>query len=161
MALIISSPGAIIHPNPNNIYNIYAVYFKNHGKLSEGEMDKGIPNNTASVAAREKLRTVVMEITVEARQRVKAFRRVGRGAVFVASSGDTVRPKRGRAAMMVNKIGEIIVRFSMNQALVMTKNKREPRVCVASIILKTLSTGLFRMIHFSSVTNGTISPPVF
>jgi hypothetical protein len=63
MAFITSSPGTSIHPNPSKIY---AVYFRRRvSRLTEGEAeDKGIPNRTASVAAREKLRTVVMEITV-------------------------------------------------------------------------------------------------
>jgi hypothetical protein len=60
----------------------------------------------ASVAAREKLRTAVMEITVEAKQRFSAFRRVDMGAVFVVSCGNIERLKRGRTATTANRIGE-------------------------------------------------------
>ena len=44
------------------------------GSVAEGEHKaSGKPSATAIVAAREKLSTEVTEITVDARQRVKAF----------------------------------------------------------------------------------------
>lgn len=44
-------------------------------------MERGIPSRTASEAAREKLRTVVMEMTVDARQRLNALRSVEGGPI--------------------------------------------------------------------------------
>jgi hypothetical protein len=48
--------------------------------------ESGTPNKTARDAAREKFSTDVIEITVDARQRLKAFRSAWRGA-GVESSG--------------------------------------------------------------------------
>lgn len=44
------------------------------------EIESGIPRRIARAAAREKLRTDVMDMTVDARQRLNAFRRDERGA---------------------------------------------------------------------------------
>lgn len=44
------------------------------------ETERGIPRRTASAAAREKLRTEVMDMTVDARQRLNALRREARDA---------------------------------------------------------------------------------
>jgi len=49
------------------------------------ENDKGIPRRTARTAAREKLRTDVADMTVEAKQRLNDFKSIQSGAVFLGS----------------------------------------------------------------------------
>lgn len=74
--------------------------------LWEGEeRDRGIPRRIASDAAREKLRTVVMEIIVDAKQRFRPFRRVD-GAATVRLGWGTRRAINGTVERSSNRIGE-------------------------------------------------------
>lgn len=49
------------------------------------ENDRGIPRRTARTAAREKLRTDVADIMVEAKQRLNDLKSIQTGAVFLTS----------------------------------------------------------------------------
>ena len=49
------------------------------------ENDKGIPRRTARTAAREKLRTDVADMTVDAKQRLNDLRSIQSGAVVLVS----------------------------------------------------------------------------
>lgn len=49
------------------------------------ENDKGIPRRTAKVAAREKLRTDVADMTADAKKRLNDFRSIQTGAMFIVS----------------------------------------------------------------------------
>ena len=55
---------------------------------------RGKPNETASVAAREKLSTAVIEITVEARQRLMALRILCIGAAVLGEVLTVARERR-------------------------------------------------------------------
>jgi hypothetical protein len=81
-AFAVSSGAQTIHPNPSAIYAMYLMKRVNVPDEDIGEARvKGRPRSTASVAAREKLRTDVMDITVEARHRFNDFTRMESGAV--------------------------------------------------------------------------------
>lgn len=67
----------------------------------------GTPSNTEKKTAREKLSTAVMEITVDAKQRLSAFKTVCRGA-FSDVGLDIVRVNRGMIAKNMNIVGERI-----------------------------------------------------
>jgi len=58
------------------------------------------------VAAREKLRTVTMEITVEARHRLAALRMAAVGAVSTDVREGSTMDNRGNAAKKVKTMGE-------------------------------------------------------
>jgi hypothetical protein len=62
--------------------------------------------NTVKVAAREKLRTVTMEITVEARHKLAALRMAEVGAVSTDVLEGSAMDKRGNVAKKVKTIGE-------------------------------------------------------
>lgn len=49
------------------------------------ENDKGIPRRTARTAAREKLRTDVADMTVDAKQRLNDLKSIQMGALFLVS----------------------------------------------------------------------------
>jgi hypothetical protein len=49
------------------------------------ENDKGAPRRTARTAAREKLRTDVADMMVDAKQRLNDFKSIQMGAVFLVS----------------------------------------------------------------------------
>ena len=70
---------------------------------------RGNPRRIASVAAREKLRTDVMDITVEARHRFNDFTRLGSGAVVGEVVNGAVRTAAsGRAETTKSSSGESI-----------------------------------------------------
>jgi len=68
------------HPRLSAIYAPYLL--SRISRFRDGdEMERGIPRTIASDAAREKFTTVVIEMTVDARQRFKALRRRDVGAI--------------------------------------------------------------------------------
>ena len=62
--------------------------------------------STVKVAAREKLRTVTMEITVEARHRLAALRMAEVGAVSTDVHEGSAMDNRGNVAKKVKTMGE-------------------------------------------------------
>jgi len=84
IAFVVSSGAQTIHPNPSAIY---AMYLTNRVTALDEDVGvgdarvRGSPRRIARTAAREKLRTDVMDITVEARQRFKDFTRNESGAL--------------------------------------------------------------------------------
>jgi hypothetical protein len=78
IAICTSSPGNIIHGSASEIYN---PYFRNEYLPGEAN-DSGRPKRIARDAAREKLRTEAIDITVEAKHRFRDFRRDQSGATF-------------------------------------------------------------------------------
>ena len=66
----------------------------------------GIPMITAKEAAKEKLSTLVIDMTVEAKQRLSAFRTVDTEAVSEVTGLGTERKEHGIAVRMMNKIGD-------------------------------------------------------
>jgi hypothetical protein len=93
-AFAVSSGAQTIHPNPSAIYAMYLMKCVNapDEDMGDGEARvRGSPRRTASVAAREKLRTDVMDITVEARHRFNDFTRLESGAVVGEGAGEVAR----------------------------------------------------------------------
>lgn len=73
----------------------------------EGEdITSGIPKITAKDPAKGKLSTLVIDMTVEAKQRLRAFRTVDIEAVSEVAGLGTVMKRQGIAVRMMNKIGE-------------------------------------------------------
>jgi len=70
------------------------------------ERIRGIVRNTVKVAAREKLRTVTMEITVEARHKLAALRIAEAGAVSTDFCEGSAMDNRGSVAKKLKTIGE-------------------------------------------------------
>jgi hypothetical protein len=70
------------------------------------DITSGIPMITAKDPAKGKLSTLVIDMTVEARQRLRAFRTVDIEAVSDVAGLGTVRKRHGIAVRMVNKTGE-------------------------------------------------------
>ena len=66
----------------------------------------GIPMITVKEPAKEKLRTVVMDMTVDAKQRLRAFRTVDIEAVSEVAGRRTARKRQGIAVRMMNKTGD-------------------------------------------------------
>ena len=66
----------------------------------------GIPMNTDKDPAKEKLSTLVMDMTVEAKQRLRAFRTIDIEAVSEVAGLGTARKRQGIAVRMMNKTGE-------------------------------------------------------
>jgi hypothetical protein len=66
----------------------------------------GMPMNTAKDPAREKLSTLVIDMTVEEKQRLRAFSTVDIEAVSEVAGLGTARKKQGIAVRMMNKTGE-------------------------------------------------------
>jgi hypothetical protein len=66
----------------------------------------GIPMITAKEPAKEKLSTLVIDMTVEAKQRLSAFRTVDTEAVSEVAGLGTERKIHGIAVRMMNKIGD-------------------------------------------------------
>lgn len=58
------------------------------------ENDRGTPRRTARTAAREKLRTDVADMTVDAKQRLNDLKSIQTGAVFLVSES-ILSTKRG------------------------------------------------------------------
>jgi len=76
------------------------------GTDGDGEdRTSGIPMITAKDPAKGKLSTLVIDMTVEAKQRLRAFRTVDIGASEVAGLG-TARKRQGIVVRMMNKTGE-------------------------------------------------------
>jgi hypothetical protein len=67
---------------------------------------RGIASNIVNVAASEKLRTVTMEITVEARHKLAAFRTAEVGAVSSDVCKGSVTDNRGIVAKNAKTTGE-------------------------------------------------------
>lgn len=77
------------------------------GTDGDGEdITSGIPKITAKDPAKGKLSTLVIDMTVEAKQRLRAFRTVDIEAVSEVSGLGTVRKRHGIAVRMMNKTGE-------------------------------------------------------
>ena len=70
------------------------------------EMDKGMPRRIANEAASEKLSTVVIDITVDARQRLRAFSREERELMLCEDVCGTRRVIEGRSENMMKARGE-------------------------------------------------------
>lgn len=66
----------------------------------------GIPMITAKDPAKGKLSTLVIDITVEAKQRLKAFKTVEIEAVSGVAGGGTARKRQEIALKMTNKRGD-------------------------------------------------------
>lgn len=70
---------------------------------------KGRPRRTAVVAASEKFRTVVIDMTVEAKQRLRAFKSADKGATLVCCGvGGTVTAISGRLDITRRNRGDSI-----------------------------------------------------
>jgi hypothetical protein len=67
------------------------------------EIESGIPRRIARAAAREKLSTDVMDMTVDARQRLNALRREERGAGEESSRRDSAGLSEVRSAERILK----------------------------------------------------------
>lgn len=73
----------------------------------EGEdITSGIPKIIAKDPAKGKLSTLVIDITVEAKQRLRAFRTVDIEAVSEVAGLGTAMKRQGIVVRMMNKIGE-------------------------------------------------------
>jgi hypothetical protein len=103
MALIVSSRAHITQPNARKTYAAYLPSLTYNHRLDDTR-DNGSPKTTARVAAREKLRTVVMEITVDAKHRFNAFKTFERGAWFVVLYETGKRVARGGVKTMMQSI---------------------------------------------------------
>jgi len=68
----------------------------------------GIPKITVKDAAKEKLSTVVIDITVDAKQRLRAFRTADIGAVSEVLGRGIARERQGIAVIMKNKTGDSV-----------------------------------------------------
>lgn len=69
-----------------------------------------MPSRTAVVAASEKLRTVVIDMTVEAKQRLRAFKSADKGATLVdCGVGGTTTAIKGRLDVINRTRGESIL----------------------------------------------------
>lgn len=83
----VSSGANRSHPNPMVMYATYLIL--RVAILEDGEAnDRGSPRRVAKVAAREKLRTDVMDITVEAKHRLSALINDERGATVDDLGGE-------------------------------------------------------------------------
>jgi len=72
----------------------------------EEDITSGIPMITAKEPAKGKLSTLVIDMTVEAKQRLRAFRTVDIEAVSEVVGLGTPRKRQGIAVRMMNKTGE-------------------------------------------------------
>jgi hypothetical protein len=73
----------------------------------EGEdRTSGIPMIIAKDPAKEKLSTLVIDMTVEAKQRLRAFRTVDIEAVSEVAGPGIARKRHGIRVKMPNKIGD-------------------------------------------------------
>lgn len=70
------------------------------------DIDNGIPRNTARDAAREKLRTAVMEMIVDAKHRLRALSTTGKGPAVILRLGGMKRDVRGSVDIMAKRMGE-------------------------------------------------------
>lgn len=66
----------------------------------------GSPNITVKDTAKEKLSTVMIDMTVDAKQRLKAFRIADIEAVPDVNGSGTTRKRQGIAVRMMNKTGD-------------------------------------------------------
>lgn len=87
------------HPKPSTTY---AIYMKRRAAkdLVGEEMDSGIPSRIARDVASEKLSTAVMDMTVDARQRLRAFKTAD-GEPSLASWAGTMSTVKGMRAEAV------------------------------------------------------------
>jgi len=76
------------------------------------EIERGTPRRAASAAAREKLRTDVMDMTVDARQRLNALRREERDAgrfwspeLMLSNKGDSEVNRVERMLVTMREMG--------------------------------------------------------
>ena len=70
------------------------------------DITNGIPMITANDPAKGKLSTLVIDMTVEAKQRLRDFRTVDIEAVSDVAGLGTARKRQGIAVRMMNKTGE-------------------------------------------------------
>jgi len=82
---------------------LYAKYFMNllTGVVAGELYNRGIPRRAAKEAAREKFKTDVMDITVDAKKRLSAFKTFQSGAILFGAVGRM--PNAGRGARDINK----------------------------------------------------------
>ena len=78
------------------------------GEPPDDEMDNGMPRSPARQTASEKLSTVVIDITVDARQIFMAFNTVERELVFCDGVWGTSTPARGRSENITKTTGDTI-----------------------------------------------------
>jgi len=107
-----------------------------------------MPSEIANDAASEKLSTVVIDITVDARQRLRAFNMEEMGLVLSEGVCGTKRVIKGRSEITMKVKGQAIARLSMKMGACTRVNKRAPRKCVTIMMLRVLSTGLCLLDHF-------------
>ena len=70
------------------------------------DITSGIPKITAKDPANGKLSTLVIDMTVEAKQRLRTFRIVDIEAVSEVAELGTAMKRQGIAVRIMNKIGE-------------------------------------------------------
>jgi len=139
------------------------------------EMERGIPRRIASAAAREKLRTDVMDMTVDARQRLNAFRMEDRGAGSscwlgglrwdegesgVKSAEIVLKMMRERG--MMGRYEVVFPGLDMNHELVTIQKMTPPIRCVTSIIASGGRAFLGLLVHLVlAFPAATIVPSAF
>lgn len=77
--------------------------------VDEEEMARGTPSKTDKVAAREKLSSVIMDMTVEAMQRLRAFRTTDIEAVSWLWADGSINASNGGDVVNTNVIGQRIL----------------------------------------------------
>jgi len=131
IAFAVSSGAHTVHPSPSATYPRYLTKRVTPCDEESGNEDarvRGSPRRTARVAAREKLRTDVMDITVDARQRFKAFTRDESGATVGGWCNGVARtPNNGRAEAANNTTGERTILCFTKKDVVITENNTNPR----------------------------------
>lgn len=124
----------------------------------------GIPRRMVNNAASEKLRTAVVEMTVEARHKLNALSTDevgiaadGEGNSVTKTIGNVDTPRKMRlGSLQTVKIIRLKVDkngptswFFITIDLVMSQNMMAPMICVETIMPKTGKTGRFLVVHFS------------
>lgn len=111
MAFAVSSGAQTIHPNPSATYTIYLKRRVTRESKDGAARDRGRPRRIARVAARGKLRTDVMDITVEAKQRFIDLISDDRGATRVVwgNEGRAMTAAKGTMKAVNKSIGESVL----------------------------------------------------
>src|SRR6266704_6848326 len=93
------------HPSPNTAYGKY----RRNRRIIPGDDEvriNGMPRTAVRVPAREKFRTVIMDITVDVRHKLAALRIANVGAVSSFVCGGRTRSRSGTAVNMAKTTGE-------------------------------------------------------
>lgn len=96
-------------PSPNTAYGIY----RRNRRITLGDDEvriNGTPRTAVSVPAREKFRTVIMDITVDVRHRLAALRIANVGAASSFVCGGRTRNRRGTAVNVAKTTDEKILK---------------------------------------------------